>query len=295
MPTVVLITNDSTHGRRVLQTLWERGIVLDEVLYLAGRLGLPATRGAGLAGRMLRWPYSVARTLMRTVHFRRERRPKYALRCARVTQVGGMNGPRLLRRLRELQPDWIILGGGGILRPEVIQTARMGVLNVHPALLPWARGCGVVGASLEHGVAVGATLHYVDPGIDTGAVVERRLLSVRPDDTRLGTLERAAMELSAEMMADAVEAIVRRGEVPAGTVQAGRYPLFRWLDAAGQARQRALAATGRAHQLYEAWRPLCVDIERGILPPHVSSAPPSLTLQPVVSPAAVSNPARTPV
>lgn len=295
MHTVVLITNDSTHGRRVLQTLWERGIVLDEVLYLAGRLGLPAARGAGLAGRMLRWPYSVARTLMRTVYFRRERRPKYALRCARVTQVGGMNGPRLLRRLRELQPDWIILGGGGILRPEVIRTARVGVLNVHPALLPWVRGCGVVGASLEHGVAVGATLHYVDPGIDTGAIIERRLLSIRPDDTLLGTLELAAMELSAEMMADAVEAIVRRGEVPAGTAQAGRYPLFRWLDAAGQARQSAVAATGRAHQLYEAWRPLCVDPARGILPPHVSSAPPSLTLQPVVSPAAVSNRARTPV
>lgn len=295
MPSVVLITNDRTHGRRVLQTLWQRGIVLDEVLYLAGRLGLPAARGRGLAGRVVRWPYTVARTMMRTVHFRRERRAKYAMRCARVTEVGGMNGSRLLRRLRELQPDWIILGGGGILRPEVIQTARMGVLNVHPALLPWARGCGVVGASLEHGVAVGATIHYVDAGIDTGAVIERRLLSVRPDGTHLGALELAVMELSAEMMADAVEAIVRRGEVPAGTAQAGRYPLFRWLDAAGQARQSAVAASGRAHQLYEAWRPLCVDQERGTLPPHVSTAPPSLTLQPIVSPPAVSNPARNPV
>lgn len=295
MPSVVLITNDSTHGRRVLQTLWQRGIVLDEVLYLAGRLGLPAAKGRGLAGRVVRWPVSVGRTLMRMAEFRRERRDKYAMRCARVTEAGGMNGLRLLRRLRELQPDWIILGGGGILGPEVIRTARMGVLNVHPALLPWARGCGVVGASLEHGVALGATLHYVDPGIDTGAIIERRLLSVRPDDTRLGALELAAMELSAEMMADAVEAIVRRGEVPAGTAQAGRYPLFRWPDAAGQARQGAVAATGRAHQLYEAWRPLCVDPERGILPPHLSSPLPSLTLQPVAPPPAESNPARTPV
>jgi folate-dependent phosphoribosylglycinamide formyltransferase PurN len=295
MPSVVLITNDSTHGRRVLQTVWQRGIVLDEVLYLAGRLGLPAARRGGLAGRVVRWPWSVARTLVRTVHFRRERRARYAMRCARITEVGGMNGSRLLRRLRELQPDWIILGGGGILGPEVIRTARMGVLNVHPALLPWARGCGVVGASLEHGVAVGATLHYVDPGIDTGAVIERRLLPVRPDDTDLAALELAAMELSAEMVADAVEAIVRRGEVPAGTTQAGRYPLFRWPDAAGQARQSAVAATGRAHQLYDAWRPLCVDPERGILPPHVSPAPPSLTLQLVASLPAVSNPARTPV
>lgn len=289
MARVVLITNDSPHGQRLLQTIWQRGIMLDEVLYLAGRLGPPSARGMGLAGRLLRWPRSAGGTLKRQVRFYRERRKEYAARCARVTEAGVMNGRRLVRRLQALQPDWIILGGGGILKPKVIQTARVGVLNVHPGLLPWARGCGVTGASMQHGMALGATLHYVDPGIDTGPVIERRLLRVSPGGTSLAALELAAMELAAEMMADAVESIVRRGEVPAGHAQTLRFPLFRWPDAAGKQVHEALAAAGRAHQLYEAWRPLCVDDARFLLPAGPLEPPPSLSLQPVAPRPSPSN------
>lgn len=283
MARVVLITNDGNHGRRVLQAISRRGIVLDEVLYLTGSLGMPAPRGVGPAGRVLRWPRTAVLTLKRKVLFHRERKAKYAERCARVTDAGGMNGWLLLRRLRALAPDWIVLGGGGILRPEVIRTARLGVLNVHPALLPWIRGSGVTGASLEHGVALGATLHYVDPGIDTGAMIERRLIPVAPDDTDLARLELACLELAAEMMADAVEAIVRRGEVPAGAAQDARYPLFRWPNAAGRERLKSLAAAGRAHQLYEAWLPLCVEEARGLLPAAAFPAPSTLSLEPAAS------------
>lgn len=283
MPRVVLITNDSQHGQRVLQTLWERGIVLDAVLFLTGSLGVPQLRGAGLGRRLLRWPRTFAGTIRRRYRFHRKRKPGYAERCARVIGTGAMNSRTLLRDLRKLQPDWIILGGGGILKPEVIETARMGVLNVHPALLPWIRGCGITGASLEHGVALGATLHYVDRGIDTGAVVERRLAHVAEDDVTLSALEMKGWELAAEMMADAVEGIVRRGEVPRGTPQTVRFPLFRWPDRAGMQRHADIAASGRAWALYDLWRPLCIDPARNLLPPHEFEAPPSLTLEPVAT------------
>ncbi|HYH81862.1 MAG TPA: formyltransferase family protein [Longimicrobium sp.] len=284
MPGVVLITNDSVHGQRVLHTVRQRGIVLDAVLYLTGSLGMPAPRaGRGLGDRVLRWPRFAASAVKRRVVFHRRRKASYAALCARVIGTGGMNSRRLLRDLRALAPDWIILGGGGILRPEVIETARLGVLNVHPALLPWIRGCGITGASLEHGVALGATLHRVDREIDTGAVVERRLVAAGPGDTHLGDLELACHQLAAEMMADAVEGIVRRGETPAGVPQTVRYPLFRWPDDVGMRRHHALAAAGRAHALYEAWRPLCADAARGILPPGPIDPPPTLTLEPVAT------------
>jgi folate-dependent phosphoribosylglycinamide formyltransferase PurN len=281
MPRVVLITNDSMHGQRVLQTISQRGIVLDAVLYLTGNLGIPAARGDGVGGRLLRWPRLAGSAVKRTVRFHRTRKASYAELCARVIGTGGMNSRRLLRDLRALEPDWIVLGGGGILGPEVIAAARVGVLNVHPALLPWIRGCGITGASLEHGVALGATLHYVDRGIDTGAVIERRLTPVTPDDAELGGLELACHTLAAEMMADAVEAIVRRGEVPAGVSQTLRYPLFRWGDAEEMRKHRALAASARAHTLHEAWRPLCVDAERGTLPAAAFDPPPTMTLEPI--------------
>jgi folate-dependent phosphoribosylglycinamide formyltransferase PurN len=281
MPRVILITNDSKHGQRVLDTIWRRGIVLDAVLFITGGMGMPAARGDGLSGRLARWPRSAAAAAKRALFFHRRRKAGYAARCARVMATGAMNSPRMLRHLRALAPDWILLGGGGIAAPEVIATACVGVLNAHPALLPWIRGTGVAGAALEHGVALGATLHAVDRGIDTGAVIERRLLRVAPEDTDLAALDLRCWELAAEMMADAVEAIVRRGEVPRGVPQPVRYPLFRWPSAEEMDRHVALAATGRAYELYRAWAPLCVDPARGLLPRDDFAGPETVTVRPV--------------
>jgi folate-dependent phosphoribosylglycinamide formyltransferase PurN len=271
---IVLTTGDSAHGQRVLQRIFERGIMLDAVLMLTGSFGPPRARGNETrASRLLRWPRAAASAARRKVRFHRRRRASYATRCARVIPTGDMNSRRLRRDLQRLDPDFLVLGGGGILSPEIIETARMGVLNVHPALLPWVRGCGVVGHSLEQGVALGATVHLVDKGIDTGAVVARRLLPVAAGPVSLAALELAADELAAEMMADVVEGIVRRGELPVGVPQAERHPLYRWPPAAERPRHEALAKSGRAFELFERWRPLCTDTARWTLPTEPFAAP----------------------
>jgi phosphoribosylglycinamide formyltransferase-1 len=271
---IVLTTGDSLHGQRVLQRIYERGIMLDAVLMLTGSFGPPRARGAeSRARRLLRWPRAAASAARRKVRFHRRRRASYATRCARVIATGDMNSRRLRRDLERLAPDFLVLGGGGILSPEIIATAAVGVLNVHPALLPWVRGCGIVGHSLEQGVALGATVHLVDRGIDTGAVVARRLLPVQPGPASLAALELAADELAAEMMADVVEAIVRRGEVPRGIAQDARFPLYRWPPAAERPVHEALAKSGRAFELFERWRPLCTDTTRWTLPAEPFAAP----------------------
>jgi folate-dependent phosphoribosylglycinamide formyltransferase PurN len=282
MSRVVLITNDSPWGQRVLHAVSRRGVVLDAALVLTGSFAFPNRRGVGFVGRFLRWPKWAASAARRKLHFHRRRRAAYASCCTRVIATDVMNGPRLLRHLHDLAPDWIILGGGGILAPEVIGAARAGVLNAHPALLPWIRGCGVTGAALDHGVALGATLHFVDPGIDTGPVIERRLLPVAAEDTELRSLERASEELAAELIADAVESIVRRGDAPAGVAQTARYPLFRWPDVEGRGRQRDAARAGRAHALYQEWRTLCTGPERDVLPTLLVDAPATTMLEPVL-------------
>lgn len=273
VPRIVVTTGDSLHGQRIVQRIFERGIELDAVLLLTGGFGPPRARGSEGARRFLRWPRSAASALRRKARYHRRRRAAYASRCRTVIATGDMNSGRLRRDLRRLAPDYLVLGGGGILLPDVIDIPTVGVLNAHPALLPWVRGCGVVGHSLEQGVALGASVHCVDRGIDTGPVVARRLLAAAPGPASLAALELAADELAAEMMADVVEGIVRRGERPVRVPQTERLPLYRWPPVAERPRHEALAASGRAWELFERWRPHCTDRERWTLPAEPFPAP----------------------
>jgi folate-dependent phosphoribosylglycinamide formyltransferase PurN len=254
MTRIVMTTGDGPHGRRVLQRIHERGITLDAVLVLTGNLGPPVARkGERNLHRLARWPRSAAGAARARARFALHRRRWYTAHADRVVPTGAMNSRGLRRDLERLAPDYLVLGGGGILRPDIIGTARVGVLNAHPSLLPWVRGCGVVGHSLERGVALGATVHLVDAGIDTGPLVARRLLSVPPGPASLADLELAAYELAAELMSDVVDAMVHRGEHPRRRPQQERFPLYRSPPASHRPAQEALARAGRAGELFEQW------------------------------------------
>jgi folate-dependent phosphoribosylglycinamide formyltransferase PurN len=263
---IVLITNDSPYGQRVLQAIYKRGILLDAVLISTGDFALPSGANLGLLKRGARWPRSVASALRRKLRFYSTRRSAYKLRSRLVVVTGDMNSARMLYDLHRLAPDFIIWGGGGILKPRTIEAARSGVFNAHPALLPWVRGCGVVGHSLQAGIPIGATLHYIDQGIDTGTIIERRLLRIRETDTTLLILEEAADDLAAEMMADVVVAIKEHGRAPSGVAQLVRHPLYRWPDEDVRRKHDALARSGRALELFKLWNPLCTDHNRLTLP-----------------------------
>jgi phosphoribosylglycinamide formyltransferase 1 len=58
------------------------------------------------------------------------------------------------------------------------------ILNVHPSLLPSFPGAHAVEDALAHGVKVtGATVHFVDEGVDTGPIVLQEAVAVREGDT----------------------------------------------------------------------------------------------------------------
>jgi methionyl-tRNA formyltransferase len=67
----------------------------------------------------------------------------------------------------------IIFTGGNILRKQLLEVPRLGVLNVHLGLLPEVRGMSSPEWSLLNHVPAGVTLHYVDAGIDTGPLLQR--------------------------------------------------------------------------------------------------------------------------
>ncbi|MEK7387241.1 MAG: phosphoribosylglycinamide formyltransferase [candidate division NC10 bacterium] len=82
-----------------------------------------------------------------------------------------------------------------ILTPEFVRAYAGRILNIHPALLPAFPGLHAQRQALEYGVRVaGATVHFVDEGIDTGPIVLQASVPVHPDDTEESLSARILVE-----------------------------------------------------------------------------------------------------
>lgn len=82
-------------------------------------------------------------------------------------------------------PDWIVCAGYlRILSTEFVQRFRGRLLNIHPSLLPRHRGLHTHARALEAGDAVhGASVHFVIPELDAGAVIAQVVVPVQAGDT----------------------------------------------------------------------------------------------------------------
>jgi phosphoribosylglycinamide formyltransferase-1 len=91
----------------------------------------------------------------------------------------------LVAVLREHEVDLICLAGFmRVLTPYFIREFRGRILNIHPALLPSFPGVEAQKQALDYGVKwTGCTVHFVDEGVDTGAVVCQAAVPVLDEDT----------------------------------------------------------------------------------------------------------------
>jgi folate-dependent phosphoribosylglycinamide formyltransferase PurN len=120
-------------------------------------------------------------------------------------RVADHNDAQCEALLRTAAPTLLVLGGTRILAPRIFERGRDGCLNAHPGLLPQVRGSASVAWALHRDERVGCTCHFVERGIDTGAVVERREISVSRADTYESLCWRT-LRLSAELMSEALAA-----------------------------------------------------------------------------------------
>lgn len=92
----------------------------------------------------------------------------------------------LARTLLEHEVDVVALAGFmRILHDDFLRTFEGRTVNIHPSLLPSFPGLDAQGQAHEYGVKrTGATVHFVDPGIDTGPVILQEAVEVLDDDTR---------------------------------------------------------------------------------------------------------------
>ncbi len=95
-----------------------------------------------------------------------------------------------------------------LLSPSFIRAFEDRILNIHPSLLPAFPGLDAQRQAIEHGVQTsGCTVHYVDEGLDSGAVILQKPVEVRSDDT-VETLSARILEQEHIAYVEAVKNIV---------------------------------------------------------------------------------------
>lgn len=100
----------------------------------------------------------------------------------------GGRGPHeesVLAVLADFRVDWVCLAGYmRLLSADFVTRYPNRALNIHPSLLPSFPGLKAQAQALEHGVRVsGCTVHFVDAGLDSGPIIEQRVVAVEDGDT----------------------------------------------------------------------------------------------------------------
>ena len=105
-----------------------------------------------------------------------------------------------LAKVDEYKLDLIVLAGFLVTIPEAMtRKYKNRIINIHPSLIPSFCGVGYYGlkvheAALKRGVKVtGATVHYVDEGVDSGPILLQKAVEVKDGDTP-EILQRRVME-----------------------------------------------------------------------------------------------------
>lgn len=103
-------------------------------------------------------------------------------------------------KMCELKPDLIVLAGFLVRIPEeMVAKFSNRIVNIHPSLIPSFCGVGYYGLkvhekALERGVKVtGATVHFVNEGMDEGPIIAQKAVAVEDGDTS-ELLQRRVME-----------------------------------------------------------------------------------------------------
>jgi len=114
--------------------------------------------------------------------------------------------PLDIRDLEREGADFLVsYGYAHILRPPVLDRFTGRAINLHVSYLPWNRGAHPNLWSIIDDTPKGVTIHALDAGIDTGAILAQRLVNFAPDDTlatSYETLRQAVEALFEETWAD---------------------------------------------------------------------------------------------
>jgi phosphoribosylglycinamide formyltransferase-1 len=113
--------------------------------------------------------------------------------------------------LQKARVDLVVLAGFmRVLKGDFLRAFEGRIVNIHPSLLPCFPGLQSWKQALDHGVKVaGCTVHFVDAGVDSGAIIGQQAVPVRDDDTP-ESLHQRIHAAEHELFPKCVAALARR-------------------------------------------------------------------------------------
>jgi phosphoribosylglycinamide formyltransferase-1 len=140
---------------------------------------------------------------------------EHASRAARDEALGD--------HLAEHGVDLVVLAGFmELLDPGFVRRFEGRIVNVHPSLLPAFPGVRAIEQALEYGVRVtGVTIHFVDEGVDTGAILLQEAIEL-PYAADIARVEERIHAVEHRLLPEAIRLIARGAVREEGSETGGR-------------------------------------------------------------------------
>jgi hypothetical protein len=148
---------------------------------------------------------------------------------------GEVNGIAFESFLKDLAPDLIAVLGSSVIKPHIISIPEIAMINLHSGLSPYYRGTWSYGWPVVNGEPqyIGATVHYMDHGIDTGRIIHQTRPSLSEEDD-LNSIFLKVIAEGSELMVKVIRDIGGGAQIPSYLQPQGVGKLYttRDLDAA---------------------------------------------------------------
>lgn len=155
----------------------------------------------------------------------------------RIFQPEKVNDQGFIEQVNSLAPEInLSVSYDQIFKSDIIQTAAVAFVNFHAGQLPFYRGRNVINWAIINGeTTIGLTAHFIDSGIDTGAIILQRILPLDWTDTYGDVLQKVVGAFPS-LVSDTVRAFME-GQV-SGAIQSSELGTYfpsrkegdEWLD-----------------------------------------------------------------
>ncbi len=127
----------------------------------------------------------------------------------RIHEIDDVHSPEGRRRIQALDLDLLVVCGTGILKPSVFDLPKQGTVNLHQGDVKKYKGAPPGFWELWNDAKkIGVTIHYVNQGVDTGDIIQQRIVPIFPYDTLI-SLQNKVAEISLDLYPDVLRQITK--------------------------------------------------------------------------------------